>query len=232
MTNSNNELSINQNKLKLLSSSAYVFSPIYAIHFESPTLALVYKQLLYRATTKGKGNKLIDNDVLSVRFSYTRLAKMFGYSRRWMVKIVSELVTKEAIEIQKNGRVNTLVFKKIKLNVEETTRNNSKMLVFPELLNEVGLLEAIALQQIHIRHCKKDGSFWVVRSYKQWQDEVFMYMSISTVKRLFKKLEYKKLLLVQKYEDEFGYVNSYRVNYQKIASILHINEKNQLGDSL
>lgn len=214
----NQKLHIQKNKLKILDSSAYTFKPIYAIHFGSPAEAMVYNQLLYRATT----SKHKYDEENSVRFSYTRLAKMFGYSRKWMIETIKKLAIKGAIEVITTGRVNRIVFKKIELSIQETPRNKAKMLVFPELLNKVGLLESIALQQIHIRHFNKNEKFWVVRSYAEWREEVFMYLSISTVKRLFKKLESKKLVDMQKYENELGVTNSYRVNYQGLADLLDI----------
>lgn len=214
----NKNVHIQKDKLKILDTSAYTFKPIYALYFGSATEALVYNQLLYRAKT----SKYSEPDEHFVRFSYTKLAKMFGYSRKWMIEIIKKLATKGAIEVVANGRVNTIIFKVIKNNIKETPRNNATMLVFPELLKKTGLLESIALQQIHIRHYKKDAKFWVIRSYQEWHEEVFMYVSISTIKRLFKKLESKGLIMIEKYESELGDVNSYRINYQGLAQLLGI----------
>ena len=218
MINDDKVLHIQKNNLKLLDSSAYTFKPIYALYFGTPAEAMVYNQLLYRAMTSNHK----ESEQNYVRFSYTRLAKMFGYSRKWIIETIKKLAAKGAIEVITTGRVNKIVFIEIELNIQETQRNTAKMLVFPELLNKFGLLESIALQQIHIRHCKKDEKFWVVRSYANWQEEVFMFLSISTVKRLFTKLESKNLILKKKYENEFGVTNSYRVNYQGLASLLGI----------
>lgn len=217
-----NKINIQFDQQKILTSSAYGFKPIYALHFGSPAQAMVYQQLNYRAKSKAKAT----NSELSVRFSYSKLAKMFGYSRRWMVETIKALESKGAIEIIKNGRVNELKFKTLKIDVPETNRNKAMMLIFPELLNKVSLLEAIAIQQIHIRLYKNGPKYWVVRSYQQWQDEVFMYLSIATIKRLFKRLEDNGLIHKQKYEDELGFVNSYRVSYKTVADLLGINFPN------
>lgn len=211
-------IQIQRDTQKLLSSSAYVFKPVYALYFESPAEALIYQQLLYRAVTSTKK----DPNKLSVRFSYTKLAKMFSYSRKWIIETIKKLVKKGVIEVECNGRVNTIIFKSIDMNIVETPNNRAAMMVFPELLEKLGLLAAIALQQIHIRHYNKPKDYFVVRSFQQLHSEIFMYVSMSTVKRLFSRLEKLKLIIKKKYEDEIGDVNSYRVDYENVASLLGI----------
>jgi len=49
-----------------------------------------------------------------------------------------------------------------------------------------------------------------------------MFSSIATIKRLFSNLAKKKLIFVKPYHGEEGTVNSYRVNYVQLASILEI----------
>ena len=84
------------------------------------------------------------------------------------------------------------------------------------LARELGLIEALVLQQINYRieinkKSEKnyhDGKYWTYNSIRAWQENDFGYMSFDTVKRTFSnlekvltKLEEKRLIfsLIKKY---------------------------------
>jgi hypothetical protein len=71
------------------------------------------------------------------------------------------------------------------------------LVIQPSLAREIGLNEAIVLQQVHYwlqrsRH-RIDGVLWVYNSYPKWQQQ-FSFWSVETVKRTIVSLERKGLL--------------------------------------
>lgn len=202
----------------LSGGSVLKLHPIWAIIFGGVAEALVFQQLYFRAG--GVSNEYENH---SARFSYTRLQRQFPfYTRRWIIEIVKRLEAAGAIKVTRSSRVNVYaITDKINLqNIQFTPQNAAAMLVFPELACKVGLMEAVVLQQIHIR--SNGASWWVIRSFKQWHTDVFMFSGIATVKRLFSKLAKRNLIFVKPYHGEEGTVNSYRVNYVQLASVLGI----------
>jgi len=180
--------------------------------------ALVFWQLAYLATN---GNV---SDLEPVRLSYTRLQKHFPfYSRRWLITVVGRLEDLGAITITRTGRVNRLeIVGEYKLGPMPTEAHAAAMLVFPDLACKVGLLDAVALQQIHLRHFLCDGSAWAVKSMTQWHDTVFPYLGLATVKRLFARLQKRELIYTRRCEAQGIPVNGYRVNYVRLAHVLCI----------
>ncbi|WOX32171.1 hypothetical protein R5O32_12080 [Listeria monocytogenes] len=73
--------------------------------------------------------------------------------------------------------------------------NDYPLQVLPTLAREIGLNEAIVLQQIHYWLNKKqnlhDGRYWTYRSIQKWQEENFSFWSLNTVKRTFTSLREK-----------------------------------------
>lgn len=73
--------------------------------------------------------------------------------------------------------------------------------------NVLGLNEAIVVQQIHywlnINEKAKiniyDGKVWTFNTYKNWQKENFTFWSVSTLKRIFSKLEENGILIKGNY---------------------------------
>jgi hypothetical protein len=66
------------------------------------------------------------------------------------------------------------------------------LMVLPKLATEIGLNEAIILQQVHywLMQCGKerDGKVWVFNTYEDWQKQ-FPFFSLSTIRRTINKLE-------------------------------------------
>lgn len=63
------------------------------------------------------------------------------------------------------------------------------ILVLPELAQQIGLNEAIFLQQLHYWINKeeaeyRDNKFWVYNSYKKWQEDNFPFWSERTIRRI------------------------------------------------
>ena len=204
----------------MLSGPAMLFRPFWALALGGLAEGLIYGHLAYRAATSA----LRHEDMRAFRSSYTRLQRQLPFfSRRWVIEIVGRLHDRGAIQIVRTQRVNVIVLnEEFHFTVQATNQNQAAMLVFPELARKVGLLDAIALQQVHIRHHSNDGSVWVIRSFQQWHADLFAFLGMATVKRLFERLRKNGYVLVRGYSGENGLVNSYRVNYVRVAETLGI----------
>ena len=102
--------------------------------------------------------------------------------------------------------------------------NEAPLLVLPSLANEVGLNEAIFIQQLHY-FCERsrhvfNGNQWVFNTYKQWCD-VFPFWSEATIKRTISRLEKMDLVLSSSEFNQFNIDRTkwYRINYGKLAEI-------------
>jgi hypothetical protein len=90
--------------------------------------------------------------------------------------------------------------------------------VLPQLAREIGLNEAIVLQQVHYRQQRGEGvrDGWLRRTYREWLRD-FPFWGTRTIERIFNSLRAKDLLLV---EDGAGTDRAlrYRVNYEAVPS--------------
>ena len=96
--------------------------------------------------------------------------------------------------------------------------------VLPKLAKEIGLNEAIVLQQIHYwlnkRAHLKDGKYWTYGSMVTWQRDQFFFWSVNTVKRTFASLEKQNLLIVGNYNRAgFDKTKWYSVNYETLEQV-------------
>lgn len=94
------------------------------------------------------------------------------------------------------------------------------ILVLPTLATEIGLNEAIILQQMHYWLKKSnhnyDGKRWIYNSFPEWQKH-FPFWSIMTIKRAVYSLEKQDLLYVGNYNKaKFDKTKWYSINYQKL----------------
>lgn len=100
----------------------------------------------------------------------------------------------------------------------------------PYLASDIGLKEAIVLQQIHfwvrynfindknIYH----NQAWSYNSLSRWQKDFFPFLSLSTVKRVFKNLRSYGLLLTDCHNKKnYDKTLWYTVNYKKLESLSH-----------
>lgn len=97
------------------------------------------------------------------------------------------------------------------------------ILVLPRLAEEIGLNEAIVLQQIHYWLKKSnhnyDGRRWIYNSYKEWEQH-FPFWSNATIRRTISSLEKQELLFVGNY-NKAGFDNTkwYSIDYFKLEGV-------------
>ena len=96
----------------------------------------------------------------------------------------------------------------------------SRALVIPvDLAAEVGLNEALFLQQVHYMIESKLGEVhrgqrWIFNTFEQWA-EVFPFWSKRTIERIVKKLRESELLLVDDFNrSKSKHTNWYTINYE------------------
>ena len=199
------QVTIQCNRNALLSSSVIPLFPSNIAEFGGVVEALVYQQIKFLS-----GQKVHEGqNIHAARVSYTRLQKHIPtVTRNTIIKVVATLRKRGAIFVIKTKRVNLLAI------------NDEYQL---KLLKQMTLLEAIALQQIHLRSSGNDGSIWLIRSCKELQSQIFPFVSSATVSRLVASLRQKGLVFVKPFmTNEDVVVNSYRVNYKKLAELLDV----------
>lgn len=100
------------------------------------------------------------------------------------------------------------------------------LVIQPKLIELLGdPTEAIILQQIHYWLVKninvKDGYSWVYNSIKDWNKQ-FKWLSEPTLKRKFKSLEDKGLLITGNYNKaKFDRTKWYRIDYDALDEMIH-----------
>lgn len=97
------------------------------------------------------------------------------------------------------------------------------ILVLPKLASEIGLNEAIVLQQMHYWLKKSnhnyDGRRWIYNSFPEWQKH-FPFWSVMTIKRAVYSLEKQNLLYVGNYNKaKFDKTKWYSINYEKLEGM-------------
>lgn len=97
------------------------------------------------------------------------------------------------------------------------------ILVLPTLASEIGLNEAIVLQQMHYWLKKSnhnyDGRRWIYNSFPEWQKH-FPFWSVMTIKRAVYSLEKQNLLYVGNYNKaKFDKTKWYSINYEKLEGM-------------
>ena len=111
--------------------------------------------------------------------------------------------------------------------------NSRPLVVDTDLAILVGVNEAIVLQQVHywIENTKNqnkpeverqhfhDGRWWVFNTYDEWQKQ-FPFWSMSTIKRIFSKLESNNLLISGNF-NKFGYDRTkwYTIDYVALENL-------------
>lgn len=97
------------------------------------------------------------------------------------------------------------------------------ILVLPKLATEIGLNEAIVLQQMHYWINKSnhihDNKRWIYNSYKEWQQH-FPFWSNATIRRTISSLEKQELVLVGNYNKAgFDKTKWYSINYSTLEGV-------------
>jgi hypothetical protein len=101
--------------------------------------------------------------------------------------------------------------------------NEQPLLVLPSLACEIGLNEALMLQQIHywMNTSKNffEGRYWVYNSVSDWQAQ-FPFWSESTIKRALAKLEKLELINAGNFNsDAWDKTKWYSINYDNLDAL-------------
>ena len=97
------------------------------------------------------------------------------------------------------------------------------LMVQPSLAKELGLNEALFLQQLNYwieRSTKKiDGKYWIYNTIEAWHKQ-FPFWSISTIKRIILNLEKKKLIITGNFNKiSMDRTKWYTINYSLLQEI-------------
>ncbi|PEY62569.1 hypothetical protein COJ41_18485 [Bacillus thuringiensis] len=107
--------------------------------------------------------------------------------------------------------------------------NEHPLIVLPSLAVEIGLNEAIIVQQIHYWLQKSnheyDGRKWIYNSAEEWKKQ-FPFWGIATIRRTFTKLENSGLLLVGNYNKlKIDRTKWYSIDYKRLSNPSNQNDK-------
>jgi len=127
------------------------------------------------------------------------------------------------------------------MNTSPLLINESPLQVLPSLAEEIGLNEAIALQQLHywVSHNQKQGNphhfhdarWWSYNTAEEWKAKNFPFWSIPTIKRTFKNLCDRNLVLTAKlHKDRYNHTKWYTIDYE-VLNQLWTNRANRLDQS-
>ena len=102
--------------------------------------------------------------------------------------------------------------------------DESPLIILPSLALEIGLNEAIFLQQLHYwilkSSTKIDGKKWIFRTTKEWEKE-FPFWSISTITRVINSLKKSKILKVKRVYPHIYYsINKENINKIESKSVV------------
>lgn len=96
--------------------------------------------------------------------------------------------------------------------------------VLPNLAVQIGLNEAIFLQQVRYwigqeaGFCDQYGRRWIYNTIKQWRVQ-FPFWSESTIKRTIRSLEEQNVLLSTTVGDAFNKTKAYTINFDRIEEL-------------
>lgn len=96
--------------------------------------------------------------------------------------------------------------------------------VLPKLANEIGLNEAIFLQQLHYwlngkSAKKRENKWWIYNTYEAWQGQ-FPFWSIATIKRILTSLSKQNLIVKGNFNSKgFDKTVWYTINYLELKQV-------------
>lgn len=108
--------------------------------------------------------------------------------------------------------------------------NESPLQVLPGLAKEIGLNEAIFLQQLHFRLLisknMRDGHIWIYKTYEEWQEE-FPFWSTTTIKRMIRGLERAGYVISSTSYNRMPMDKTkwYRIDYSKVQLLTVENDQ-------
>lgn len=103
--------------------------------------------------------------------------------------------------------------------------DENPLIILPYLAKEIGLYEAIILQQIHYWVLQerqfKDGKYWYYSSIRNWQIQ-FPFLSKRTLQRAFAKLKDRGLIITGRYNKmKADKTLWYSIDYEKLETIIN-----------
>lgn len=112
--------------------------------------------------------------------------------------------------------------------------NEPPLQVLPSLAKEIGLNEAIMLQQMHYWLLKSANEFtgvkWFYKTLEEWQIE-FPFWSAMTIRRTLGSLEKQKIIKIGNFnKKKFDKTKWYTIDYQRVNSRCVQNEQSMCSD--
>jgi hypothetical protein len=98
------------------------------------------------------------------------------------------------------------------------------LLIPPALAKEIGLHEAVILQQIHYWLERSNhlinGCRWIYNTYQAWQQQ-FPFLSLSAIRRAIARLEGLNLLKTERFDKQsWNQTKWYSINYQRLEVLI------------
>jgi hypothetical protein len=99
------------------------------------------------------------------------------------------------------------------------------LVLLPSLAMAVGVNEAIVIQQLHFyladRRNGKDykGEQWIYKTYEKWQSDDFPFWPAITIRRTFRALKERKLIISCQPEGYKSRQKYYRINYEVLDNL-------------
>ncbi len=98
------------------------------------------------------------------------------------------------------------------------------LLIPPDLAKEIGLHEAVILQQIHYWLERSthliNGCHWIYNTYRAWQQQ-FPFLSLSAIRKAIARLEGLKLLKTERFDKQsWNQTKWYSINYQRLEVLI------------
>ncbi len=98
------------------------------------------------------------------------------------------------------------------------------LLIPPALAKEIGLHEAVILQQIHYWLERSthliNGCHWIYNTYQAWQQQ-FPFLSLSAIRKAIARLEGLNLLKTERFDKQsWNQTKWYSINYQRLEVLI------------
>ncbi len=98
------------------------------------------------------------------------------------------------------------------------------LLIPPDLAKEIGLHEAVILQQIHYWLERSNhlinGCRWIYNTYQAWQQQ-FPFLSLSAIRKAIARLEGLNLLKTERFDKQrWNQTKWYSINYQRLEVLI------------
>lgn len=98
------------------------------------------------------------------------------------------------------------------------------LLIPPALAKEIGLHEAVILQQIHYWLEKSNhlinGCLWIYNTYQAWLEQ-FPFLSLSAIRKAIARLEGLQLLKTERFDKQrWNQTKWYSINYQRLEVLI------------